>query len=69
MARQTQGYEGGAVVIYDPSEWRYGLRCMDCSERFQEGEEISKRLVAVDEEQMTTELICVRCALEAALTA
>jgi hypothetical protein len=61
--------------LYDPDEWPYGLRCMDCGTRFVEGMPIAERLTGissipmlVDDEYVAdpcfhVEKICVPCGL------
>ncbi len=56
-------------MTFSRDDYPHGLRCMDCDRKLEEGEAIAKRLVAVGEDAVVTETICMRCSLEGALTA
>jgi len=48
---------------YTAEEWPYGLRCIDCDKRFEEGDRYATRLEGFINELPLTEVICLECAL------
>lgn len=52
---------------YNPDDWPYGLRCIDCDKLFEQGDRYSRRLTGMDtlgeDEVFCVEIICLECAL------
>lgn len=51
-------------LVVTQEEWPYGLRCVDCDQRLDEGTVYSKRLIGLTYDGTPiTEITCVICAL------
>lgn len=51
-------------LIFTEEDWPHGLRCLDCSAKFEDGSPYSKRLVGITaSDNPITEIVCVPCGL------
>lgn len=49
--------------VYHAEDWPHGLRCGECSGLFVEGQPISKRLDAFQEDVPIVTIVCVPCGM------